>query len=182
MRKLLEYSLMSLDGVMSGADIGSFFEYRDAAYYRDGLGQLLACDAMLLGRTTYQSFASLWPGREHPWADRLNTMPKYVFSSTLECAEWENTTLIRGNVVDAVRTLKQQPGGDLVIWGHGQLTQTLMRHGLIDAVDLSVHPVVLGHGGLFFREGENISLRLIAAKAFSRGIVKLTYEPLAAAA
>jgi dihydrofolate reductase len=181
-RKLLEYSLMSLDGVMSGADIGSFFAYRDTAYYRDGLGQLLACDAMLLGRTTYQSFARLWPGREHPWADRLNTMPKYVFSSTLECADWENTTLMRGDVVDAVTSLKQQPGGDLLIWGHGQLTQTLMRHGLVDAVDLSVHPVVLGHGSLFFREGESVRLRLIATKAFSRGIVKLTYEPQPVAA
>ncbi len=182
MRKLIEYSLMSLDGVMSGADLSGFFEYRDAAYYRDGLGQLLACDAMLLGRTTYQAFASLWPGREHPWAERLNTMPKYVFSSTLACARWENSSLIRGDVVDAVSTLKQQPGGDLLIWGHGLLARTLLRHGLVDAIDLSVHPVVLGHGSLFFHEGESANLRLVAAKTFARGIVKLTYEPQSAAA
>ena len=177
MRNLIEYTLLSVDGVFAGADISGFFEYRDEAYLRDGLGQLLACDAMLMGRTTYESFAKLWPGRTHPWADRINAMPKYVFSSTLETAEWNNSTIVRGDVVAEVTRLKQQEGRDLLIYGHGLLGETLLKHHLLDVIDLSIHPLVIGQGRSFFREGENTRLRLIAAKSFSKGIVKLTYEP-----
>jgi dihydrofolate reductase len=176
-RRILEYTLVSLDGVFADEGIGRFFEYRDDAYYRDGLGQLLACDAMLMGRTTYESFARLWPGRDHPWADRLNAMPKYVFSSKLESATWNNSTIVRGDVVAEVTRLKQQDGGNLLIWGHGLLAETLLRQHLIDAIDLSIYPVVLGRGKLFFRDDQRATLRLVAAKAFARGIVKLTYEP-----
>ena len=177
MRKIIEYTLVSVDGVFAGADTQGFFEYRDDAYMRDGLGQLLACDAMLMGRTTYENFAKLWPGRTHPWADRINAMPKYVFSSTLEQAEWNNSTIIRGDVVAEVTRLKQQEGRDLLIYGHGLLGETLFKHHLIDVLDLSIHPLVLGQGRLFFRQGETATLRLVAAKSFSKGIVKLTYEP-----
>jgi dihydrofolate reductase len=177
MRNLIEYTLLSVDGVFAGTDISGFFEYRDEAYLRDGLGQLLACDAMLMGRTTYESFAKLWPGRTHPWADRINAMPKYVFSSTLETVEWNNSTIVRGDVVAEVTRLKQQEGRDLLIYGHGLLGETLLKHRLLDVIDLSIHPLVLGQGRSFFREGENTRLRLIAAKSFSKGIVKLTYEP-----
>ena len=177
MRNLIEYTLLSVDGVFAGTDISGFFEYRDEAYLRDGLGQLLACDAMLMGRTTYEIFAKLWPGRTHPWADRINAMPKYVFSSTLETAEWNNSTIVRGDVVAEVTRLKQQEGRDLLIYGHGLLGETLLKHRLLDVIDLSIHPLVVGHGKPFFREGENTRLRLIAAKSFSKGIVKLTYEP-----
>jgi RibD C-terminal domain len=116
MRKIIEYTLVSVDGVFAGTDTSGFFEYRDEAYLRDGLGQLLSCDAMLMGRTTYENFARIWPGRSHPWAERINTMPKYVFSSTLEHAEWNNSTIIRGDVVAEVSRLKQQEGRDLLIW------------------------------------------------------------------
>jgi dihydrofolate reductase len=177
MRNLIEYTLLSVDGVFAGADISVFFEYRDEAYLRDGLGQLLACDALLMGRTTYESFAKLWPGRPHPWADRINAMPKYVFSSTLETAEWNNSTIVRGDVVAEVTRLKQQEGRDLLIYGHGLLGETLLKHRLLDVIDLSIHPLVIGQGRSFFREGEHTRLRLIAAKSFSKGIVKLTYEP-----
>ena len=177
MRNLIEYTLLSVDGVFAGTDISGFFEYRDEAYLRDGLGQLLACDALLMGRTTYESFAKLWPGRPHPWADRINAMPKYVFSSTLETAEWNNSTIVRGDVVAEVTRLKQQEGRDLLIYGHGLLGETLLKHRLLDVIDLSIHPLVIGQGRSFFREGENIRLRLIATKSFSKGIVKLTYEP-----
>src|SRR5215467_14343308 len=108
MRTLIEYTLLSVDGVFAGADISGFFEYRDEAYLRDGLGQLLSCDAMLMGRTTYEGLAKIWPGRDgtHPWAERINAMPKYVFSSTLETAEWNNSTIVRGEVVAEVTRLK----------------------------------------------------------------------------
>ena len=177
MRNLIEYTLLSVDGVFAGTDTSGFFEYRDEAYLRDGLGQLLACDAMLMGRTTYEIFAKLWPGRTHPWADRINAMPKYVFSSKLETSEWNNSTIVRGDVVAEVTRLKQQEGRDLLIYGHGLLGETLLKHRLLDVIDLSIHPLVLGQGRSFFCEGENTRLRLIAAKSFSKGIVKLTYEP-----
>lgn len=175
MRNIIEYTLVSIDGIFTATS--QFFEYRDEAYIRDGLGQLLACNAMLMGRTTYENFAKLWPGRNHLWAERINTMPKYVFSSTLKEAEWNNSTIIRGDVVAEVTRLKQQEGGDLLIYGHGLLGDTLLKHHLIDALDLSIYPLVLGQGRLFFREGLNTTMRFVAAKSFSKGIVKLTYEP-----
>src|SRR5450631_1208310 len=171
MRKIIEYTLVSVNGVFAEADISGFFEYRDDAYLRDGLGQLLACDAIVMGRNTYESWAKIWPGRTHPWAERINAMHKYVFSSKLETAEWNNTTIIRGDVVAEVTRLKQQEGRDLLIHGHGLLAETLLKHHLLDLLDLSIHPLVIGQGKQFFREGENVTLRLVAAKSFSKGIV-----------
>jgi dihydrofolate reductase len=103
-------------------------------------------------------------------------MPKYVFSSTLEQADWNNSTIIRGDVVSEVSELKQQDGGSLLVFGHGQFGETLMRERLVDVLDLSIHPVVIGHGKLFFRNGLSATMRQVAAKSFSKGIVKLTYE------
>jgi dihydrofolate reductase len=177
MRNMIEYTLVSLDGVYAGAAISEFSAYRDEAYMRDGLAQALACDALLMGRTTYEDFAKVWPRRTDPWADRINTMPKYVFSSTLEKADWTNSTIVRGDVVDEVTRLKQREGGDLLIYGHGLLAEKLLKHHLLDVLDLSIHPLVVGQGKQFFREGETARLRLVATKSFSKGIVKLTYEP-----
>lgn len=176
MRRIIEYTLVSMDGVFEAPQL--FMEYRDDAYYRDGLGQLLACGAMLMGRTTYESFARIWPGRtDHPWADRINAIRKYVFSSTLEEARWSNSTLVRGDVVTEVARLKEGQGGDLLVYGHGLLGETLLREGLLDVLDLSVHPLALGRGRQLFREGQCARLRLVATKSLSTGIVKLTYEP-----
>jgi dihydrofolate reductase len=177
MRKIIEYTLVSVDGVFAGADTSGFFAYRDEAYMRDGLGQLLSCEAMLMGRTTYENFARLWPGRSHPWAERINGMPKYVFSSKLEKATWNNTTIVRGDVVAEVSRLKQQEGRDLLVYGHGLLGETLLKHHLLDVLDLSIYPLVIGQGRQFFRQGEQATLRLIATKSFSKGVIKLTYEP-----
>src|SRR5215471_461639 len=106
-----------------------------------------------------------------------NAMPKYVFSSTLEHAHWNNSTIIRGDVVAEVSRLKQQEGRDLLIYGHGLLGETLLKGHLLDVLDLSIHPLVLGQGKQFFREGQNATLRLVAARSYSKGLVKLTYEP-----
>ena len=176
MRKIIEYTLVSIDGVFEDPARLGFMGYRDDAYLRDGLGILLACDAMLMGRNTYESFAKIWPSRSDPWAARLNTMQKYVFSSTLEKADWSNSTIVRGDVVAGVNKLKQQEGRDLLILGHGHLAETLLKQHLLDVLDLSIHPLVEGRGRLFFREGENAKLKLLATKSFSK-IVKLTYEP-----
>src|SRR5215831_7921183 len=127
MRKIIEHVLVSLDGVFAEADISRFSEYVDDTYMQDRLGQLQACDAMLMGRNTYETFAQMWPSMIHPLADRVNAMPKYVFSSTLEHAEWSNATIVRGDVVAEVSKLKQQEGRDLLIYGHGLLGETLLK-------------------------------------------------------
>jgi dihydrofolate reductase len=177
MRKIIEYTLVSIDGVFDGPTVG-FMEYRDDAYLRDGLGLLLACEAMLMGRRTYENFAKVWPSRTgaHPWAERLNGIRKYVFSSKLEKADWNNSTIVRGDIVAEVTKLKQQEGRDLLLFGHSLIGQALLKHQLLDVLDLSIHPVFAGRGGLLFREGELAKMKLVATKTFSK-IVKLTYEP-----
>ncbi|GHO90181.1 deaminase [Reticulibacter mediterranei] len=178
MRNIIEHTLVSLDGVSTGAAIPRFGEYRDdEEYNRDRLDQALSCEALLIGRTTYELFAKNFPIRTDPWGERINAMPKYVFSSTLEKADWNNTTIIRGNVVAEVTKLKQQEGRDLLIYGSALLTETLLKHHLIDALGLSIFPFVLGQGKQLFRQSDHPALTLVETKSFSRGIVMLTYEP-----
>lgn len=176
MRKVIEYTLVSADGVFEDPAGKGFLAFQDDSYLRDGLGVLTACDALLFGRHTYKAFAKAWPGRAHPWAKRLNAMKKYVFSSTLERAEWNNSTLVRGDAVTELTQLKQRDGGDLLILGHGVLAETLLRARLIDALDVSIHPLLVGRGKQLFREGQDVKLRMVATKTFSK-IVKVTYEP-----
>jgi dihydrofolate reductase len=128
-----------------------------------------------MGRTTYENFTKIWPRRTDPWADRINAMPKYVFSSTLEKADWNNSTIVRGDVVTEVTKLKQQEGCDLLIYGHGLLGETLLKRHLLDALSLLIFPLVLGQGKQLFRQDETATLKLVATKSFSKGIVKLTY-------
>src|SRR5262249_42714277 len=111
MRKIIEYTLVSADGVFAAPARQRLLGYPAHAYLRDGVGQLLACDAMLMGQTTYEAFVKIWPGRTHPWAGRLNAIRKYVFSATLDRADWNNSTVIRGDVVIEAAKLKQQEGG-----------------------------------------------------------------------
>jgi dihydrofolate reductase len=151
-------------------------QYQDDAYMRDGLGLLTACDALLFGRSTYEMFSKLYQGgRAHLWADRMHAIPKYVFSSTLDSADWNNSTLVGGDAVAEVSRLKQQDGGDLLILGHGRLGETLLRAQLTDVIDLDVYPVLAGSGQQFFRDGQAAKVRLAAVKTFSN-IVKMTYE------
>lgn len=166
-----------MDGVFEDPQNWGLRNLQDDAYLRDGLGQLLACDAMLTGRGTYEILAKVYPSRTDPWAVRLNAMPKYVFSSTLEEAAWDNSTIVRGDGAAEAAGLKQQEGRDLLIWGHGLLAQTLLTQHLIDVLDVSIYPVLAGRGKMFCREGQEGGLRLVTAKTFSKGIVKLTYEP-----
>ena len=178
MRKVIEYVLVSADGVTEDPVAMGVGEHQDEAYLRDGLGLLEACDALLFGRRIYEEFAALYGSGTHKpmWADRLNNIPKYVFSSTLEEADWGDTTIIRGDVVAEVARLKQQDGGNLLILGHGLLGETLLRERLIDMIDLTIYPFLVGSGQQFyFRRGQDAKLRLAAVKAFSK-VVKLTYE------
>src|ERR1700691_1576644 len=122
MRKVIEWTLVSTDGSFDDPINLGFMQYQDDAYLRDGLGLLTACDAILFGRNTYQMFAKLYQGgRAHPWADRMHTVPKYVFSSTLGSADWNNSTLVEGDAVAEGTRLKQQDGGDLLVLRHGRL-------------------------------------------------------------
>jgi dihydrofolate reductase len=178
-RKIIEWSYISADGVFEDPIRMGVRDYQDDAYLRDALGLFEACDAILWGRSTYEIFANMWPGRDgaHPYAARLNAIRKYVFSSSLQTAEWNNSTIIRGEVAAEVTKIKQQDGGDLLLLGHGLLGETLLKQRLIDVLDLSILPVIVGHGKPFFREGQTVRLKLAATKSFSK-IVKLTYEPL----
>ena len=131
MRKLIESTLVSADGVVGDPPAWAM-EYRDEEVQADALERLSGSDTLLMGRGTYELFAAIWPGQEDSFADRMNSIRKYVFSATLEKADWNNTTIVRGDPVTEVTKLKEQDGQDLAIFGHGLLAQTLLEHGLID--------------------------------------------------
>jgi dihydrofolate reductase len=140
---------------------------------------LFGSDALLMGRRTYQIHAASWPSvrDEEGFADRMNNLPKYVVSTTLETVEWNNTKLIKGDIIAAIKKLKQEIRRDILIDGGSDLVNLLLQYDLIDEYRLLVHPVVLGKGKRLFQEGrEQKKLRLIEAKAFSTGVVALTYQ------
>jgi dihydrofolate reductase len=176
-RRIVEYTFVSADGSID-VEAGGFLGYEDDDYLRDGLTQLEACEALLMGRNMYERFSKIWLVRkEHPWATRVNAMRKYVFSSKLERAEWSNTTIVRGDVAQEAAKLRAGDGGDLLIWGHTQLAEALLRSHLTDVIELAIHPVLVGSGAkLLMREGQAAKLKLVRVKQFSK-IVKLTYEP-----
>ena len=155
-----------------------------APYWNDELAQLqreqlFASDALLLGRVTYVGFAASWPSitDEEGFADRMNSLPKYVASGTLqEPLEW-NATLLRGDVVDAVRGLKEEPGRDLLIYGSGRLFNTLSRERLIDEYRLMIHPVILGRGKrLFEDENARAALALVDSRTTATGVATLVFR------
>ena len=179
MRRVIVSTYVTLDGIMEAPEKWSlqFFNEEVAEYARD---QLFASDALLLGRETYEGFAAAWPSMtdEEGFADRMNGLPKYVVSTTLEEAEWNNSTLIRGNVAEEVSELKRQPGRDILMYGSADLMRTLMRHDLVDEYRFWVQPVVVGGGKrLFGEEGEAKELRLAGTATFATGTVVLSYEP-----
>jgi dihydrofolate reductase len=185
MRQIVAAEYLSLDGV--GEDPGRIgaFERRGwiIPYYDEELArymsdQLAASDALLLGRTTYEGFVTVWPARSgDPIADRMNSLPKLVASTTLrEPLEW-NATLLEGDVADEVRKLKRQPGRNILIYGSGRLVHTLMRLDLVDTFQLMIVPVALGSGERFFRDGrEPTTLSLTDIKTTATGVVMLTYQ------
>jgi dihydrofolate reductase len=133
-------------------------------------------DALLLGRVTYEGFASSWPSRKgNAYSDRMNSMPKFVVSSTLQAASWNNSTLIRSDAVAEIARLKQQQS--LLVFGSMTLVQTLMQHGLADEYRLLVYPIVLGGGKRLFKDGSNAQLKLADAKRHGSDVVLLRYTP-----
>ncbi|SHN10166.1 dihydrofolate reductase family protein [Actinacidiphila paucisporea] len=178
MRKIIESTLVSLDGVAGDPHLwaNDYFDEEAQARARD---HLLASDAMLMGRRTYERFAAAWPSLTGEYAKTINAVRKYVFSSTLASADWENTTVIRGDVVAEAAGLRQQDGPDLIMYGHGPLGRTLLEHRLLDEVHLAVHPLVLGGGSRLFHDGEQAALELTAVRTLRTGVVVLSYRPTA---
>ena len=183
MRKLVASFFMSLDGVVQGPGPEDDFELAgwtmpywddDIAAFADAAMQ--AADTLLLGRVTYQGFAAAFAASTGPDAQMMNTYRKYVVSTTLDRAEWTNSSLITGNVVEEVTRLKQQPGRDIGMSGSGTLVQSLLRHNLIDELNLLIYPVVLGRGKRLFEEGINVNLKLTQSKASSSGVLLTTYR------
>ena len=147
---------------------------------RTGLAQLQAADALLLGRVTYEGFAASWPNMtdEAGFADKMNSMPKYVVSTTLDRGEWNNTTVIRENVAETINKLKAEVNGDILVYGSVALVRWLLRNELVDELRLVTYPVVMGGGVRLFEEsGEPAVLRLVGTQAFDSGVVVLTYAP-----
>ena len=180
MRRIVVSEFVSLDGVMEAPDQWHFpFFNEEAGKYKDD--ELFASDALLLGRVTYEGFAAAWPSMtdEEGFADRMNGYPKHVVSTTLEePLEWNNSTLVKGDVAEGVAELKRQPGKDILVFGSADLVNALMEHDLIDEYRLMVHPVVVGRGKrLFGNRGDAKALRLEETKTFDSGVVVLTYGP-----
>ena len=175
MRKIIESTLVAADGVVGSPPLWAM-DYRDEEVTRDALERLSGSDAMLMGRGTYELFAATWPGQTDDFAQRMNTIRKYVFSSTLASADWSNSTIVRGDVVAQVTKLKEQDGRDLALFGHGRLAQALRENGLIDELRLSIHPVLAGAGLPQFTNGGKTRLTLVSSKTFTTGVVVLSYR------
>lgn len=179
MRKVVVTEYVTLDGVMEAPNKWSFqFWTEESAQFK--FDELFASDALLLGRVTYEGFAAAWPTMKDDagFADRMNSLPKYVVSTTLQELEWNNSRLIRENVAEEVARLKREPGGDILVAGSADLVSTLMQHDLVDEYRLMVHPVVVGSGKRLFSEGSDKTvLKLVDTRTFSSGVVVLTYQP-----
>ena len=176
MRKLVESTFVTLDGVISSPQEWSppYWDDEHAGYARE---LLFSADALLLGRVTYEGFAEAWPARSgDEYTDRINAMPKHVASRTLTEASW-NATVIDGDVADGVAKLKAEPGDDLLKFGTGELDRTLLANGLIDELHLWVFPVLAGSGQRLIEGVDTTHLKLNDVTRFGSGIVVLVYSP-----
>lgn len=178
MGNIIVSEFITLDGVIEAPDWSiPFFNEEIGQFKKD---DLLASDALLMGRVTYQIHAAAWPSEkdEEGFADLMNSLPKYVVSSTLEKLEWNNSRLIKENIPEEIQKLKRKMSRNILIDGGSDLVNLLMQHDLIDEYRLLVHPIVLGKGKRLFPEGSpNRKLRQREARALSGGVVALVYQP-----
>jgi dihydrofolate reductase len=186
MGRIVVTEFVSLDGVME--DPGGSENFAQGGWSfkisrgdegdKFKLDETFASEALLLGRVTYEGFAEAWPSREGEFADKFNNMPKYVVSSTMGDPEWNNSTVLKGDLVEQVRKLKQDQDGDIVVHGSARLVQTLVEHDLVDELRLMVYPVVLGSGKRLFGEtSDKKPLRLVESKVVGDGVSILIYRP-----
>jgi dihydrofolate reductase len=189
--RIVVTEFVSLDGVVEAPGGGEDFKHagwtfqikRGAEGEKFKLDETLSSEALLLGRVTYEGFAKAWPSVKDDagFADKFNSMPKYVVSSTLADADWNNSTVLKGDVVEEVSKLKQELDGDIVVHGSPQLVQTLIEHDLVDEYRLMVFPVVLGTGKRLFGEtSDKKSLRLVSSQIVGDGVAILVYQPASA--
>jgi len=185
MGRIVVTEFVSLDGVMEAPGGGEDFKHAGWTFKinrgEEGdkfkLDETLSSVALLLGRVTYEGFAAAWPSMKNEFANKFNSMPKYVVSSTLGNATWNNSTVLRGNVVEEVSKLRQKLNGDIVVHGSARLVQTLVEHDLVDELRLMVFPLILGTGKRLFGDtGDMKRLRLSESKTVGDGIVILIYE------
>ena len=186
MRKIIVSEFISLDGVIEDPGGAEGFEHGGWTfpYWSDEIGkfkreELFAGDTLLLGRVTYEGFAAAWPSRtdEQGFAERMNSLPKFVVSNTLAEADWQNSTVVNGDVAAEIAKLKDQPGGDILVAGSAQLVRTLAQHDLVDEYRLLVYPVVLGSGKRLFGDGKRADLELREVRSFDSGVVLASYGP-----
>ena len=184
MRKIIVSEFVSLDGIME--DPGGAEKYAHGgwtrAYWSDEIGkikydELMASDALLLGRVTYEGFAKAWPTATDTgdFGERMNSLPKVVVSKTLKAVEWKNSSLIQKNAIEEIAKLKEQPGRDILVEGSSRLVQLLAEHDLVDGYTLLVYPVTLGEGKRLF--GLHSKLQLVETKSVGSGVVLLRYQP-----
>lgn len=180
MREVIARELVSADGVMESPEEWAF-SYSDDEMGEANASGMAASDGLLLGRVTNEHLAAYWPVQPGgtPMVDHLNNVPKFVVSTTLEePLRWNNSTLINENVAEEIAALKRRPGKDITILGSGTLVHFLLQQGLLDELQLMVHPVVLGSGKRLFKErGDPKGVELVDSRTFSTGVVSLTYQP-----
>jgi dihydrofolate reductase len=185
MARIVVTEFVSLDGVMEDPGGAEDYKYGGWTFQIDRgegdkfkMDETLDAEALLLGRVTYEGFAAAWPTRDDEFAKKFNSMPKYVVSSTLDKAEWNNSTILSGDVVEEVSKLRRAPGGNIFVHGSRQLAQTLIEHDLVDELRLMVFPVLLGAGKRLFGDtSEKKRLRLTDSKTVGDGVTILVYEP-----
>jgi dihydrofolate reductase len=186
MRRLVVSEFVTVDGVMQDPGGAEGFDRSGWAFKFDRgpegnkfkLDEVMASDALLLGRKTYEGFASAWPSMTGEFADKMNGMPKYVVSTTLKVADWNNSRLIKDNVQEEVSKLKAMPGGDILVAGSGRLVHTLIEHNLVDEYRLMVYPIILGSGKRLFNDtSDQHALRLVEARPVGSGVLILIYHP-----
>jgi dihydrofolate reductase len=176
MRKVIEATLISLDGVVD--DVGAWGQkYFDPAWWTSYTRALEACDVLLLGRNTYEMLGERARSVDNAYTARLNGIRKYVFSSTLARADWKGSTLVRGDVAAEVARLKREPGKDIMSYGHGPLGQTLLQHDLLDEIQFWIHPVLVGRGKTALRDNLRAELELVESRTLANGVVVVTYQP-----
>ncbi|MBA3869874.1 MAG: dihydrofolate reductase [Anaerolineae bacterium] len=181
MRNLVVSQWMTLNGVFDGDSMDQWnipYESKERAAYNTNL--ILGCGAYLMGKNTYEMLAPYWSilkNNENGIADKLNSVPKYVVSTTLKKADWNNSTIIKENVVEEITKLKQQSGKEILIQGSATLVKSLMETDLIDEYRFLVNPIIMGSGKHFFKQGmDTTKLELIETKAFSLGVVMFRYK------
>jgi dihydrofolate reductase len=187
MGRIVVTEFMSLDGVVKDPGGSENFKHGGWSFAMSSeegmqfkLDETSSSSALLLGRVTYEGFAEAWPSRDGEFADKFNSMPKYVVSSTLQKAEWNNSTVLKGDLAESVAKLKRDQEGDIVVHGSARLVQGLLEHDLVDELRLMLFPVVLGAGlRLFGETSDKKTLRLASSKVVGDGVLILVYAPVA---